>query len=449
VKTPSILQGSQEHSEAVQLDRSGKVSLIMLIVIVGFVASVFFRYTMSVYLGRGYPYNTPLYLPSLVGTDFTDYIQITKDLNPYLGSAASAYYPVMNMLFYFFSLRVGPGHTMVVPAQLYSLLVVLALAWFSFIYLRTDRLWEHLTRTFVFTFMTYPVLFALDRGNVETLLLIFLFLFFYFFQRQRFLISSLFLALAITTKLFPLFLLVLFVPQKKYREIGITLALSIVLTMACLMCFKGGLIANFKFLLAGENLHSKTVFGGSSDVYLGGNYLVQRGISLFTVIKVFLIETGYSMLHMHGFLRIYVAAAAVAAILVAGYVTFIESELWKRATILVVAMLVLPQISADYKMIHLLIPLFLFANSTERSGMDTIYALLFGLLLIPKDYYFLPKTISDAGGAHDISIAIFLNPAIMLLMSSLIIAGGLRRWRETRRQRLAYPLPVEQSLASN
>jgi len=351
------------------------------------------------------------------------------------------------VLFYLFSLRVGPGHTMVMSVQVYSLLTVLALAWFCFTYLKADKLWERLTRTFVFTLMTYPVLFALDRANVESLMLVLLLFFIYFFQRRRFLISSVFLALAITTKLYPLFLLVLYVPEKKYREIGIAVGLSVVLTLACLMCFKGSFLANLRFLLAGENLRTASALAGDLHAFLENNDIVQRGVTLFMVIKVLLIETGtIAGLDMPRLLSIYFATAVAAAILVAGYVAFIERELWKRAALLVIAMLLLPQLSAEYKMIHLLIPLFLFVNSTEQSRADTIYALLFGLLLIPKDYYVFPGIISDAG-VHDISISVFLNPAIMLLMSSMIIVSGLRSWREARRQRHPSPLPVEQGFA--
>ncbi|HTW92111.1 MAG TPA: hypothetical protein VMH22_10430, partial [bacterium] len=188
---------------------------------------------------------------------------------------------------------------------------------------------------------------------------------------------------------------------------------------------------------------------GNLPEFLVRNNYVQRSVTLFMAIKVILVETGTVMgVNMRGIAFIYVATAVVAAILITGYVTFVERELWKRTALLVIAMLLLPPLSTEYKLIHLLIPLFLFVNSTEQSRADAIYALLFGLLLIPKDYYLFPKSISDSG-VPDISIAIFLNPAIMLLMSSLIIAGGLRRWRQARRQRHPYPLPVEQSLASN
>jgi hypothetical protein len=441
-------QGPTGRTGVFQLDRAGKISLIMLIVVTGFVASVFYHYVLGVWNGRPYPYNTPLFKPEVHGTDYTNNIQFTKDLNPYLGPVASTWYPVLNLLFFVFSLRIGPGHTMVMPLGLYTVLVVMALAWFSFMYLKTERLWEHLTGTFVFTFMTYPILFALDRGNPETLMLILLLLFTYCYQRRQFLISAVFLALAITTKLYPLFLLGLYLPEKRYREIGLTIGLSIALTLACLMCFKGGFLPNLEFVLTGGNLRTASALTGNLPEFLVRNNYVQRSVALFTGIKVILVETGKVMgVNMRAIMIIYFATAVVTAILVAGYVTFVEHELWKRAALLVIAMLLLPPLSTEYKMVYLLIPLFLFVNSSEKSRADTIYALLFGLLLIPKDYYLFPMSISDSG-VHDISLAVFLNPAIMLLMSSMIIADGLRRWREARGQRHPRPLPVEQSLAS-
>lgn len=427
-----------------QLDRTGRISLIMLIVIVGFVASVSYHYVLGTWHGLRYPYNTPLFRPEMHGTDYTDMIQLNRGLNPYLGPAASNHYPVTNMVFYLFSQPLGPGHTMVMPVSVYSLLFALALACFGFAYLKADNRWEHLTRIFVFTLMTYPVLFAIDRGNIETLVLILLLFFIYFFQRRRFVVSSVFLALAIAMKVHPLFLLVLLVPDKKYKEMGFTIALSVVLTIACLLCFRGGFLANLRFVLTGANLHSASAFGGSLDVFLGDTGIVQRGVALFTVIKVFLIETStIAGVHMAKLFGWYGLAAVAAAILVAAYVIFIEHELWKKVALLVSAMLLLPQFSADYKMIHLLIPMFLFISATERTRADAVYALLFGLLLIPKDYYLLPRTMSD-GGVHDISIAVFLNPAMMLLMSSMMIASGLRQWLKARRQRSQCPPLAEQ-----
>lgn len=71
--------------------------------------------------------------------------------------------------------------------------------------------------------------------------------------------------------------------------------------------------------------------------------------------------------------------------------------------------------SNDYKFIHLLLPLVVFINMNP-SRNDLFYLMLFAILLIPKNYYWLP---------FDISISNFINPIVMLIMMSGIIIEGI------------------------
>ena len=54
---------------------------------------------------------------------------------------------------------------------------------------------------------------------------------------------------------------------------------------------------------------------------------------------------------------------------------------------------------------------------------------MFALLLIPKDYYFLPGIRSDSG-AGDISISVVFNVLIMIVMTLVIMRTGIARWRK-------------------
>ena len=65
------------------------------------------------------------------------------------------------------------------------------------------------------------------------------------------------------------------------------------------------------------------------------------------------------------FLDIYIKIAVVLGLFIAAYVVLVEKEFWKKVAILVVAMLLLPHVSADYKLIHIFLPLFLFINISE------------------------------------------------------------------------------------
>ena len=97
---------------------------------------------------------------------------------------------------------------------------------------------------------------------------------------------------------------------------------------------------------------------------------------------------------------------------VAIYIIYKEDVFWKRVALLTISTILLPQVSFDYKLIHLFIPLMLFINYSKSSKFDIPYAVMFGLLLIPKDYYIITQ---------DVSIAVLLNPLIMMMTACTII----------------------------
>ena len=119
-------------------------------------------------------------------------------------------------------------------------------------------------------------------------------------------------------------------------------------------------------------------------------------------------------------------------VFLSGYVFFIEKELWKKIMLLVSAALLLPHVSADYKLIYIFIPMYIFINLEKKSRFDLFYAVMFGLLLIPKDYYLFSKIVSDSTYS-DISIAVVLNILIILAMSSVIIVDGFLNWLTERK----------------
>jgi hypothetical protein len=124
------------------------------------------------------------------------------------------------------------------------------------------------------------------------------------------------------------------------------------------------------------------------------------------------------------FLSIYLKTVACFFIMLSGYVIFVEKEFWKKVALLTFAMLLFPHISADYKLLYVFIPLFLFINTQKNDKFYLFYIIMFGLLLIPKDYYIFSKVISD-NGSSDISIAVVLNILIMLAMIVGIISERL------------------------
>jgi hypothetical protein len=227
-------------------------------------------------------------------------------------------------------------------------------------------------------------------------------------------------------KAFPAVFLILLLSEKRYRETILAVIFVVLFSTFSLTFFKGGFLANLNFVLSGFNYNNALHLCNSNNV-------VQRGLSLFTLMKIYCIQTNQILsIDMVKFLGLYAKIALSFFIFLSGYVLFIEKELWKKVMILVAAALLLPHVSADYKLIYIFIPMFLFINSDKKSKFDLFYIIIFGLLLIPKDYYIFPKIISDCGYS-DISIAVVLNILLIIVMIALIIIEGFSSWSAGRK----------------
>jgi hypothetical protein len=391
--------------------KSHKIRYIGKIIFFGFLASIIFHWIKSLVFGAGYPNNTFLFYPADRFHDFLGPYSQAKDLPHYL--MVNNYYPVANVVFYLFTFL----------PRVESLALFLTAAVLCFFYINVSSLAlknrkEYITNAFIFSFLTYPFLFVIDRANIEIFLFVFLYFFIYFCMQKRFFLSAVLLFFAIGMKAYPAVFLVLLLSEKKYRVAVTIIILLVLAVLGSFLFHKGVLPANLNFMLS--------VFNANSYSFTMQNNVLQRGVSLFTLLKLIFIQFNLiGTIDMVKFLALYLKIVFCLFVVLAGYVIFIEKEFWKKTAILTFAMLLLPHISADYKLVHLFIPMLLFINSPKRDKSDLFYAIMFGLLLIPKDYYGFSKIISDSN-TNDISIAVVLNILIMLIMTGMIIKDGFK-----------------------
>ena len=80
--------------------------------------------------------------------------------------------------------------------------------------------------------------------------------------------------------------------------------------------------------------------------------------------------------------------------------------------------------SADYRLLYIFIPLYLYVNNETKTKLDLFYLLALVLLLIPKDYWYLQGFLTDSGKA-DYSINNTINTSILVIMTVVIMASGL------------------------
>lgn len=406
--------------------RENKIDILVLFIVVAFFAALVECYFNGFYFKLPYPRNTFIFRPDVRFTDFFTIVRESIGLNPYQGTALSGQYPFLLIVGYLFSL-IPETYSYLV----YSILFSVMLFSFSLYFLRTKPWVKSILPAFVVTFLTYPFLWTIDRGNFESLVLLLLLFFILFYSQKKYIPASIFLACAAALKIYPAIFLLLFLKDKKFKEIGLTLATILALTFLSILSFKGGLQANIHYLLNFSNISNNPLF--LSFVSLKSETLVQRGVTLLTLFKIIVLQNQITLPDtlLNQFSTIYSISVCILFIPVLFYTIFIEKELWKRVALLTFSMLLLPTISGDYKLLHVLLPLFLFINSKESNKLDPFYLLMFGLLLIPKNYFFFNKIVSDAG-VSDISMAVPANIIIMLVTSLVIIISGFIKWKQDR-----------------
>ena len=403
---------------SIKLNKEDKLVLLAILLTIGFVAAVIVNYYRGYYLYQPYPYNTFLFEIDDKFEDFSVVVGETIGMNPY-ENFLSGQYPftlLVGSIFSSFSNDIGYLLFVVIFAFVYYI--------FGYQFLRLEKKPLGLLLTIIITTLSYPLLFSLDRGNFELLVFAFLLIFLYYYNKGKYLESAIFLAMASALKIYPAIFLLLFIKDKKYKEILITIGTIAGLTLASLLFFKGGIWKNLQYLLNFSNISNNWVF--NSFLSIDKDTLVQRGVSLLTFIKIIVhqMDIPLPVFISQNFLSLYYILVAIIFLPIAYYVVFVEKVLWKNVTLLTISMLLLPTLSADYKLMHLYLPLFLFINAREINRMDIVYLISFAILLIPKNYFFLQNVVSDASQCHDISLAVTTNIAILIFLIIVIMIPG-------------------------
>lgn len=403
--TPSIHGNLRPSATRLRLE------IVLLTLIIGFISSVFYHYVQGYYHEHLFPYNTFLYNPFDRFNDLYNVILVTMGKDPYYAqkSQFGNYFPFTYLLAYGFFL----------VSEAWRLNVFLI----GFISFHLYFLWKLLAGfgkncndgnlllkaavVIAMTFMSYPVLFEIDRANFENMVFVFLGLFLLFYLSKKYILSALFLSMAIAMKGFPLVFVTIFLYEKRYREIVVAAAGVIILTLVSMAFLKGGVPHSFAGLL-----HGLQTFNAS---YLAGDVGITNNSSLYGLIK-YAIAGGCTFLLL--FRDYYFMLCIFTFSIITLYVLYVEVELWKIVMLMCAMAILLPNISFNYKLINLALPIALFLINPIERRTDAVYAVLLALLLIPKEYYGIIKYQP---------VSIVLNPAILFIIVVMIIVEGYMR----------------------
>ncbi len=392
--------------------KSSRVRLLATIVLVGTVSAIAYHYVTGFYFGLGYPQSTFLFKPS---DHFMDWKNVYLYAEAFLGGDPAA--PFVYFPFSFLTIAaatVAPirvGFALVIA----TFLVILALLLRGWFVDAEERVLVKVQYVFILIVLSYPVIFVVDRANLEMVLFVFIAGFFYsLYVRQSSWLAALFLGAAIAFKLYPATLLLLLLAERRFKPLVLSIAFAVGLTAI-------GVIA-----LAALGHHGLTdvlaMSTGNKDafqqymVYLDGG--LQHGHSL------------WGLLRMPGFLRgvavagwetkLYTLASGFIFLALAAYVLLVESERWKRVLFAMVPAVLLPFASSDYTLIQMYFPLVFFVNAPRVSRWDVVYVVLFGLLLVPVDYRYLSLAVDG------VSISVVVYPVVLLALMVVAIVDRRR-----------------------
>lgn len=404
-------------TENMGLSRDRKISVLLSYITIGFAVIAIFYYWRGMLMGMPFPDNTFLNGPL---TKFGDFYGTVGEwhVRHFTGIGYGlSYFPATYLLVEPFSLLFGimPGggiNGLTSSMYVFDAIFCGFLFFFAYKGLKSDWVPQSIARALICVLMTYPALFTLITGNFEALLFIALGLFLYFYQSGRVRLSLPFLALPIAMKLIPAVFIVLLVADKRYKEMLYVGLWAAFFTLVPLMIFPGGLRDGLLPYL-GRLAASQQMYFELMVVQRPGNHF---GHSLLNGLRVLLGQTEPLTKTV---LRSYFVFTVACFAALSYYIVRIEQVFWKRVALLVCAMCLLPYTSTDYKLLHFFLPIFLFVNHPLPEKYDMLYAVLFGLLLIPKSYVKLYHL-------HFYTTNVVLNTAAMLVMVGFIVGTGLR-----------------------
>ncbi len=397
-----------------QMNRQSKIELLSFLVLIGFFTAVVFNYCVFFYWNKPYPQNTFIFYT--LGSEFGDfYLSRYQDLffAPYdktLYPHIATYLPFSYVIIY--PLTKLSAHLALI---IYSLFFTISLVLFVKYYFSHHPQYSFekiadIKNIIIISLLSYPFLFCLERANLENLCFILVALSFYFFEKRIRVLAAFCLGMASAMKLYPLLLSIFFLSEKKYFEFILSIVFTLIVTLWSLVILDPSFSQNVTVWLESLNLLGNYIL-------IDPTTCMKFNLGIWGIIKFICISMNLSSASLMHLAKWYHSCALFSAFIVIGYVLFIETIAWRKLIMLVIPILIFPELSNDYKLLYVFLPLASFINAKPQN-FDLFYLCIFVFLLIPKSYYWV---------TDDISIANFLNPAVMLLTLIIIMYSGLRK----------------------
>jgi hypothetical protein len=390
--------------------------------------------------GKGYPESFILGSPAGRYGDFTSAIIAAALPNPY-ADPTSIFSPAAFLLFRIFSC-----------SQSISLIVIYFFSLTSLALLLTRLLhpifsnpWHRVFLAFLYLALSYPLLFCLDRGNIEIVLAPLVGWALYFYGKRRDLAGCACLFPAICLKFYPILLLIVLLRRRKGGLAILCGAGAIGFTAAC----------SFLFEAPAEEIWNsyRQNLDFFRDFYVLSNSALEGSASLWNSYKIVLIllQNG-GLIHPINFgpdgafiQASYHFYSAIFGLITLGcllYAWIYERHRERGFLMLLLFLSIAVPNSADYRLIYASMALVLLALLPRPRRGDWTALVLIALAVIPKKEILLTSIGKTETTYADVSIQSLLNPILILAAMAVLLYQSRRPfdWSQTA-QRLRDLLP--------
>jgi len=404
--------------------RQDKLTLSSTILLTTFIGAVFYHFIMGVYLGWPHPYNSFLFFPWAKFSDYTGARALHKALNPY--SLESVYPPLMFLLSYPLT-QIGDDEYSYLEPAIMIVFFIAILFWTVFKLLKTKDSIEDFKLSVIFCLLNYPVLFLIDRGNLDLIMFPFLFLGLVHLYKRNSGAAAFFLGFATALKITPAIFFLFLIKEKKYKEVIFAGIGIIAVNVAAAAFFKSGVAGTFQLML--RNMGRNYLGWALTDFSVYYTHTLKGMIRMLSYnFSSPTFQDGIQKWH-----STYKVVTGLILISTMGLVYLRKGiEYWKGLTLVSITTLLLPLFSPDYKLVILIIPMILFLTSERKDRNALLYTVLFSLIFVPKSFFWIKFVPWEAAAIRESSPGPIITPIILFILWLFIFGSELKSLSERR-----------------
>ena len=378
-------------------------------------------------LARGYPYNTFLFDPAARFSDMSDLTFYAILPNPY-SEPYALYLPFAWLCFrplYYLPVSIAViGCFVLCLSGLFLLLVAVLRPVIA-------NPWRRVFTALLLLGLSYPVLFAFDRGNIEIFLVLLIAVAIYLMSRANYILAAYILVPAISFKIYPALLLVLLLRQRKIA--WLVCALLGVVALTCISAYALSLPTEKTVelyqrdlaFITREKSYDNATLNNSASPWNAFKMIV---VTLQKVGAIGQVDFSFNGGFIVGAYAVYLSGMTLLAAGLAVQVCLVEKEFSRCGMLLLLYIAICSPTGGDYRLLYAGVALVMLIVLKTIRSHDWLAVIFLALVMVPKKELILWWMGGTETGFKDISITVFLDPILVLAALCYLLYDGWTRF---------------------